>query len=80
MQRREYQVTGQSRLDGDTSRLNVTDLADHNDVGVLPQKCPQGRAKRHTDVGADQHLVNAVDVIFDRILRRHDVHIFVVHL
>ena len=34
VQRREHEVAGERRLDGDLRRLAVADLADHDDVGV----------------------------------------------
>jgi hypothetical protein len=38
VQRRQHQVPGQRRLDRDLRRLEVADLADQDDVGVLAQE------------------------------------------
>ena len=37
VQRREHEVAGERRLDGDAGGLGVADLADEDDVGVLAQ-------------------------------------------
>ena len=41
VQRREDEVSGQRRLDGDAGGLDVSDLADEDDIGVLAQDRPQ---------------------------------------
>ena len=41
VQRREHQVAGERGLDGDLGGLEVADLADHDDVGVLAQEGAQ---------------------------------------
>src|SRR5208282_4249425 len=41
VQRGEHQVPGQSRLYADFRRLEVTNLADQDDVGVLPEEGAQ---------------------------------------
>ena len=46
VQRREHEVTGQGRLHGDTGRLDVADLADQDDVGVLAQDGAKARWRR----------------------------------
>ena len=38
VERRQDQVAGQRRLHGDLGGLGVADLADHDDVRILPQK------------------------------------------
>ena len=43
---REHQVPGQGRLDGDAGGLLVADLADHDDVRVLPQQATAGPWRR----------------------------------
>ncbi len=36
--RREHEVPGERRVDGDFQRFRVADLADHDDVRILPEK------------------------------------------
>ena len=36
MQRRQHEVAGESRLHGHVGGVAIADLADHDDVGVLP--------------------------------------------
>src|SRR5690606_32724495 len=73
VQRGEHEVAGERRLDGDGSRFQVTDLTDHDDVRVLAQEGAQRRGEVQTDLGSDLHLVDAVQVVLDRVLGGHDV-------
>ena len=43
--RREYEVTRERRLDGDGSRVDVSNLTDHDDVGILAKERLQGRGE-----------------------------------
>ena len=65
----------QRRLDGDLGGLEVADLADEDDVRVLPEE----GAERGREVQADRvlhlHLVDAGQVELDRVLGRHDVRV-----
>ena len=36
------QMPGEPRLHGDLGRFGIPDLADHDDLGVLPHERPQG--------------------------------------
>ena len=54
-------------------RLEVADLADHDDVGILAQDRAQAARERHLDLRVDLRLADAVDVVLDRILDGHDV-------
>ena len=40
MQCRQNKVTGLCGLDRDLGRLEVTNLTDHDDIGILPQETP----------------------------------------
>ena len=46
VQRAKHQVAGQRRLDGDLGGLQVADLADQDDVGVLAQDATAGARRR----------------------------------
>ena len=80
MQRAEYQVPGKGGLDGNFSRLNISDLTDENHVGVLPQDSSKARSERNADAVIDRDLHNAVDVVLHRIFRRNQLVLNVVHL
>jgi hypothetical protein len=77
VQRREQEVAGERRLDGDPARLDVPDLTHHDDVGVLAQERLQRGGERHPDLVADLDLVDPVEVVLHRVLRRHDVDVLV---
>ncbi len=68
-----HQVTGQARLHGDLRGLEVADFADHHHVRVLAQDRAQPARERHLDARVDLRLADAVDVVLDRVLDRHDV-------
>jgi hypothetical protein len=76
----EDQVPGERRLDGDGPGFQVPDLPNHDDVGVLPQERPERRGEAHPDLVSHLHLVDPVEVVLHRVLRRHDVHLVGVHL
>ena len=61
------------RLHGDLRGLEVADFADHDDVRVLAQDRAQPARERHLDARVDLRLADAVDVVLDRVLDRHDV-------
>ena len=69
----EDQVAGQRGLDGRPGGLLVADLADHDDVGVLPQQRPQRLRERHADLRLHLELVDQRQVVLDRVLDRADV-------
>ena len=71
--RAEHQVAGERRLDGDLGGLEVAHLADHDDVGVLAQEGAQRVGEVEADVLVDLHLVDADQVVLDRILGGGDV-------
>ena len=73
MQRREHQVAGLRRLDGDLGGFQVADFADHDDIRVLAQEGAQrgGKGQSHLVVHVD--LVDAGQIDFGRVLRRRDV-------
>ena len=52
----------------------VADLADQHDVGVGAEQRPQRDAEREPGAGVDLHLLDALEVVFDRVLDRQDVH------
>ena len=73
VQRGEHQVAGEARLHGDLRGLQVADFADQHHVRVLAQDGAQAAREGHLDLGVDLGLADAVDVVLDRILDRHDV-------
>ena len=48
----EHQVAGERRLDADLRGLEVADLADHDDVGVLPQEASAGAAAKLSPISS----------------------------
>ena len=73
VQRREHEVAGERGLDRDLGGLEVADLADHDDVRVLPQERAQRGREVQADLVVHLHLVDAVQVVLDRILGGADV-------
>src|SRR5438045_9131408 len=62
MQRGEHQVSSESRLDSDFSGFKVANLADQNDVRILPQKCAQGSGKVQANRFFHLDLIHAVEL------------------
>ncbi len=60
--------------------LGIADFTDHDDVGVLTQYRPEAGRKSKTNIGIDLHLVDAGKKVFDRILKRYNVHRLLVEL
>ena len=73
MQRGEHEVTRERRLHRDVRRLEVADLAHHDDVGVLAQEGSQRGGEGEADVVTRLHLVHAEERELDRVLHRADV-------
>ena len=63
MQRGEHQVAGQRGLDRHFGGFQVADLADHDDVGVLPQQRAQAVGESQVDAVLHLHLVEAGSTI-----------------
>ena len=57
----------------DFCRLEVADLTDQNDVGILSQKGAQRGRKIQTDLLLHLHLVDSRQLKLNRILSGHDV-------
>ncbi len=70
---RQHQVTGQRRLHRDLRGFQVADLADHDDVGVLPHDRAQRVGERQIDLRLDLDLVDAGHLVFDRVLDGEDL-------
>ncbi len=68
VQGRQHQVPGKCGLDGHFRSLKVTDLADHDDVGVLAHQCTYAAGKTQVDIVLDLHLVERRFDHLDRVL------------
>ena len=73
MQRREDEVAGLTCLEGNVGGFLVADLADHDNIRVLPQYGTQARSKGDPRLGVDMDLVHPWDVIFHRVLDSDDI-------
>jgi hypothetical protein len=73
VQRREHEVAGERRLHGDAGGLDVADLADEDDVGVLAQDRLQAAGEGDAGLLVDLDLVDRREDVLDRVLDRHDV-------
>ena len=80
MQGADHQVTGNRSLHGDHSRLGITDLTDHNNIGVLTQNGTERICEGHIGFGIDLHLIDAVNIRLHGILYGDDVGAFFIQL
>ena len=70
VQRREHQVAGDRGAQADLGGFLVAHFADQDDVRILAQRRAQDAREVEADLGVDLHLVDAVEAVFDRDLRR----------
>src|SRR5512137_275263 len=73
VQRRHHHVARLRCLDRDVRGFEVADLADHDDVRILPQEGPQRVGERKTGLLVDVDLVDARDLDLRRVLGGRDV-------
>src|SRR5207245_5417374 len=73
VQRGEDHVSGEGGLDGDVDRLQVADLADQDDVGVLADDVPQAGGEGQPDLRLHRDLIHALQLVFDGILDGEDL-------
>ena len=74
MERGKHEVAGEGGLDCHLGRLQVADLADHDDVGILAHERADAARKIDADAGLHLHLVERGLDHLDRVLHRADVH------
>ena len=77
VQRAEHQVAGERRLDRVLGRFQVANFADQHDVGVVTQNRPQRGGERQPDLRVDLDLVDAFELVLDRVFGRDDLGVFV---
>ena len=70
MERGEDEVARERRLDRRVGRLQIPDLADHDDVGVAPEEGAEGAVERQADLAMNLHLPDAGLRDLDRVLGR----------
>ena len=80
MDRREHQVAGQRRLNGDLRRFHVADFSDHDLVRIVTQNRAQSSRERQPFLLVDRNLRDAADLIFDRIFDGDDLVFLVLDL
>ena len=62
-------------FDGNTTGFQIADFANHDDVGILPEKRLERRGEGHADVGAHQNLIDPEEVVLNGILSSHDIRV-----
>src|ERR1017187_4745595 len=72
VQRGENQVAGERRLHGDLRRFLVADFADENHVRVMTQNRTQPARKREAGLFVDLDLIDALELVFNRVFNRDD--------
>jgi hypothetical protein len=74
VERRKDEVPRERCLDRDLRGLPIANLADEQNVGVLPHDRTERRCKGQPGLFVDLHLYDAVEPILDRVLDSDDVH------
>ena len=80
VQRAEHQVARERGLDGDARGFQVAHFADHDDVRVLADDRTQRVREVEADLRLRLDLVDAFDLVFDRVLDRDDLDVRLVQL
>src|SRR5438128_4785117 len=75
VQGREDQVAGERGANADLCSLEVARLTDEDHVGVLTAEGAERGGERPADPLVDLDLVDALQVVLDRVLGGHDVHV-----
>ena len=73
MQGTEYQMAGESSLDGHHGRFGIADFADHDYVWILPQNAAETACEGHPFLEIDLSLRDAFKLIFDWIFQSNGV-------
>src|SRR5689334_8889730 len=66
-------MAGQRGLYGDLRGIEIAHFADHDDVGIVPQEGAQNTGKSQVYLRLHLNLVDAIQLIFDRILDSEDL-------
>ena len=66
-------MAGEGGLDRDLDGLLVANLADKDDFRVLAEKGAEDRVEGQADLLVRLRLADPLEIIFDRVLGRHDV-------
>src|SRR5258706_3963701 len=72
MERAEYQMSGESRANGNFGCLEVADFPDHDDIRVLAENVAQAHREGQANVRPDRNLIDALQLIFDRLFDGDD--------
>ena len=72
VERGEYQMPGERRLHRDLGGLGVADFADQNNVRVVAQNRPEPARKGEPGLFVDLNLIDALELIFNRVFHRDD--------
>lgn len=70
----EDEVAREGCLDADVSGFFIADFAQEDDVGVLAEEGAESGGEGHPDFFVGLGLIDAVEVVFDRVLNGRDVH------
>src|SRR3989339_121040 len=74
----ENKMPSHGRLDGNLGGFHIPDLADHDDVGILPEKGLERCGKGHAHFFFDIDLVDPLKVELHRIFGGEDLGVFAV--
>ena len=69
----EDQVSSQRCLDGYFSGLQISDLTNHNHVGILSHNRSEPVGKTEIDLRVDLNLANSLYLVFDGVFHGDDI-------
>ena len=68
----ENQMAGQRGLDCILGRFEVTNFPDKDNIGVVTQDGAEACVERQPNLGMNLNLINAVELVFNRVFGRDD--------
>src|SRR5437868_5826887 len=80
MQGTEHQMTRQGSLYCNVRGLLIPDLADHDDIRILPYDAPEHGSESNTDRSVRLHLVDAPHFVLDGVFDGRDIADAVIYL
>ena len=66
-------MAGKGRAYGDVGGLEITDLTNHDDVGILAHDVAQAGGKGETDLRVHVNLVDALHLVLNWVFDRDDL-------
>lgn len=72
----EYEMSRDRCLDREMGCIGITNLSDHDDIGILTQETPESIREIESDLRIDLTMIGSFDTVLDRIFEGGDIFFF----